>query len=171
MNVRKKLTEFIYRFAAVMCCTLAAVFLFLASPMRADAEVLGSKPSGTAAPAGEEGGDGEAEEVPAGEQEQGGDASLSAESGTVTSATVTAESVNVRSDASTKSGVAGKATKGTEVTVTGEKEDSDGKIWYSVSYESDGSTVTGYIRSDLVEAHVSVPEPQPEETTPAEPEG
>lgn len=180
MNERKhKLTDFIYRFAAVLCCALTATFLFLASPMEAKAVVIGSNPNTTAAPAGEEEGGGDAQagsDAQAGGGEdaslvEGGDAAASAEGGTVTSATITSASVNVRSDASTSASVAGKATNGMEVAVTGEKQDSSGKTWYAVSFESNGSTVTGYIREDLVEAHVSQPEPQPEETTPPEEEG
>ena len=74
-----------------------------------------------------------------------------AAAGTVTSATVTSSSVNIRSEASTSASVAGKATSGQELTVTGETQGSDGKTWYAVTFDN----VSGYIRSDLVEAHVS----------------
>ena len=40
---------------------------------------------------------------------------------------------------------------GQELTVTGETQGSDGKTWYAVTFDN----VSGYIRSDLVEAHVS----------------
>ena len=69
----------------------------------------------------------------------------------LTSATVTSSSVNIRSEASTSASLAGKATSGQELTVTGETQGSDGKTWYAVTFDN----VSGYIRSDLVEAHVS----------------
>lgn len=85
-----------------------------------------------------------------------------AAAGTVTSATVTSSSVNIRSEASTSANVAGKATSGQELTVTGETQGSDGKTWYAVTFDN----VSGYIRSDLVEAHVSeaTAEPAVDET-------
>lgn len=174
MNVKNhRLTEFMHRIAAALGCGLIAAFLFLASPMKAEAVVIGSNPGQAGAPAAE--GDGEAAGEDAGNEEgqeeqnvEDGNAGAQAEGGAVTSATVTAPSVNVRSDASTSSSVAGKATNGMEVAVTGEKQDGSGKTWYAVSFDNNGSTVTGYIREDLVEPHISAPEPQPEETTPPE---
>lgn len=87
---------------------------------------------------------------------------MTAAAGTVTSATVTSSSVNIRSEASTSASVAGKATSGQELTVTGETQGSDGKTWYAVTFDN----VSGYIRSDLVEAHVSeaTAEPAVDET-------
>lgn len=95
-----------------------------------------------------------------------------ASGGTVTSVTVNSGTVNVRSDASTSANKVGTASNGTEMTVTGEKADSSGTTWYAVTYESNGSTVSGYIRSDLVEVHVTEPvvtEPEvPSEEQPAD---
>ena len=89
--------------------------------------------------------------------------------GTVTSATVTSSSVNIRSEA-TSTSLAGKATSGQELTVTGETQGSDGKTWYAVTFDN----VSGYIRSDLVEAHVSEATAEPavdESQETEEPEG
>lgn len=146
------------KFSTVLGCALAAVFLFT-STMEVGAVPLTSSPSGTTTTtttdtnAAEDGNaDAAAEDNAAG----------TAAAGTVTSATVTSSSVNIRSEASTSASIAGKATSGQELTVTGETQDSDGKTWYAVTFDN----VSGYIRSDLVEAHVSeaTAEPAVDET-------
>ena len=146
------------KFSTVLGCALAAVFLFT-STMEVGAVPLTSSPSGTTTTtttdtnAAEDGNaDAAAEDNAAG----------TAAAGTVTSATVTSSSVNIRSEASTSASVAGKATSGQELTVTGETQGSDGKTWYAVTFDN----VSGYIRSDLVEAHVSeaTAEPAVDET-------
>lgn len=71
---------------------------------------------------------------------------------------VTGESVNVRENPSTNAAVAGKATGGTEVTISGQATDSAGKVWYQVSF----GDVTGFIRSDFLEITQTV-EPEAEE--------
>lgn len=162
MNIRnQKLKQMMTGLAAGLGCVCAGAFLFMASPMHADAIVLGSGNQGTSAPADSNAG-----------AEEGADDNGAAEAAgsSIGSVTVTADSVNVRSDASTSSSKAGKAEKGMELTVTGEKQDSEGKTWYAVSFESNGKTVTGYIRYDLVEAHAAEAEPAPEEQAPAETE-
>lgn len=60
---------------------------------------------------------------------------------------VLGESVNVRENPSTSASIAGKATGGTEVAITGQATDGSGKIWYQVSFND----VTGFIRSDFLE--------------------
>ena len=146
------------KFSTVLGCALAAVFLFT-STMEVGAVPLTSSPSGTTTTtttdtnAAEDGNaDAAAEDNTAG----------TAAAGTVTSATVTSSSVNIRSEASTSASLAGKATSGQELTVTGETQGSDGKTWYAVTFDN----VSGYIRSDLVEAHVSeaTAEPAVDET-------
>ncbi len=71
---------------------------------------------------------------------------------------VTGESVNVRENPSTNAAVAGKATGGTEVSITGQATDGSGKVWYQISY----GDVTGFIRSDFLEITQTV-EPEVEE--------
>ena len=146
------------KFSTVLGCALAALFLFT-STMEVGAVPLTSSPSGTTTTtttdtnAAEDGNaDAAAEDNAAG----------TAAAGTVTSATVTSSSVNIRSEASTSASLAGKATSGQELTVTGETQGSDGKTWYAVTFDN----VSGYIRSDLVEAHVSeaTAEPAVDET-------
>lgn len=85
---------------------------------------------------------------------------------TVTAAKVTGGSVNVRNNPTTKAAVAGKATEGTEVTVSGEAVDGDGKVWYQVSF----GDVSGFIRSDFLEVtqtQEAVEEPVEEQEEPA----
>ena len=151
------------KFSTVLGCALAAVFLFT-STMEVGAVPLTSSPSGTTTTtttdtnAAEDGNADAAAEDNAAEDNAAGTAAA----GTVTSATVTSSSVNIRSEASTSASLAGKATSGQELTVTGETQDSDGKTWYAVTFDN----VSGYIRSDLVEAHVSevTAEPAVDET-------
>ncbi|MCR5155533.1 MAG: SH3 domain-containing protein [Butyrivibrio sp.] len=63
-------------------------------------------------------------------------------------ATITADSVNVRKGAGTGYDSVGKVTKGTTVTVTGEATGTDNKTWYQVKF---GNDRTGFVRSDLLE--------------------
>ena len=85
----------------------------------------------------------------------------------VSKAKVTAESVNVRSNPSTSSSVAGKAKEGTEVNVFGEATDGDGKVWYQVKYTANDTAVEGFIRSDFLEVTEQVQE-EPAEEAPVE---
>ena len=156
------------KFSTVLGCALAAVFLFT-STMEVGAVPLTSSPSGTTTTtttdtnAAEDGNADAAVEDNAAEDNAAEDnAAGTAAAGTVTSATVTSSSVNIRSEASTSASLAGKATSGQELTVTGETQGSDGKTWYAVTFDN----VSGYIRSDLVEAHVSeaTAEPAVDET-------
>lgn len=66
------------------------------------------------------------------------------------SAYVTGDTVNIRSDANTKSDKVASANKNTEVTVVGEATGADGYKWYKVSFSANGATKTGFIRSDLL---------------------
>ena len=76
----------------------------------------------------------------------------------------TTDNVSVREGASTKTNKKASASNGTEVSVTGEATDSEGKLWYQVSYPSGDSTVTGFIRSDFLEVLTTAEETQEEET-------
>lgn len=155
------------KFSTVLGCALAAVFLFT-STMEVGAVPLTSSPSGTTTTtttdtnAAEDGNADAAAEDGNTDAAAEDNAAGTAAAGTVTSATVTSSSVNIRSEASTSASLAGKATSGQELTVTGETQGSDGKTWYAVTFDN----VSGYIRSDLVEAHVSeaTAEPAVDET-------
>ena len=80
--------------------------------------------------------------------------------------TITADSVRVRKAATTNSDVVGKAIQNSSVGVTGEETDSEGMIWYAVTFESEGKTINGYIRSDLMSYEALAA--APEESAPAE---
>ena len=155
------------KFSTVLGCALAAVFLFT-STMEVGAVPLTSSPSGTTTTTTTDTNAAEDGNADAAAEDGNADAAAedntagTAAAGTVTSATVTSSSVNIRSEASTSASVAGKATSGQELTVTGETQGSDGKTWYAVTFDN----VSGYIRSDLVEAHVSeaTAEPAVDET-------
>ena len=66
---------------------------------------------------------------------------------------VTARSAKIRKEASTSSDVVGGAQNGEVVTVVGQVNGADGKVWYEVKTDK----VTGYIRSDLLEVTGEVP--------------
>ncbi len=142
------------KFSTVLGCALAAVFLFT-STMEVGAVPLTSSPSGTTTTTTTDSNSDAAEDgnADAAAEDNAAEAAVdaTAAAGTVTSATVTSSRVNIRSEASTSASVAGKATSGQELTVTGETQGSDGNTWYAVTFDN----VSGYIRSDLVEAHVS----------------
>ncbi|MCM1326673.1 MAG: SH3 domain-containing protein [Bacteroidales bacterium] len=80
-----------------------------------------------------------------------------------TSATVL-NAVRVRSDASTNSTILARVEAGVSLTVTGWATDSDNYKWWRVTCTVDGTEVTGFIRSDYVEA-INPTEPGNEEPT------
>ena len=65
-------------------------------------------------------------------------------------ATVTADIVNVRSNASTGGNIVAKVRKNTVVTINGQSADSTGKTWYRVTFTSESGEVTGFIRYDFM---------------------
>ena len=69
---------------------------------------------------------------------------------TPVSATTTASSVRVRANASTGSQIVASLQNGVALTVIGTTTGSDGKTWYQVNFNSNGSDITGFIRSDFV---------------------
>ena len=88
------------------------------------------------------------------------------------SATVTGgQSVRVRSNASTTSQIVSTAENGTALTVTGQATGTDGNTWYQVSFISNNTEVTGFIRSDYVALSGELQAPsaeQPAEEQPSE---
>ena len=72
------------------------------------------------------------------------------------SATVKATSLNIRSDAGTNYSVVARLNYGTAVTVIGEKQASDGVLWYQVRFSgSGGNQQTGYASSQYIKFPVS----------------
>ncbi|MBO5293359.1 MAG: SH3 domain-containing protein [Lachnospiraceae bacterium] len=72
------------------------------------------------------------------------------------SGTITSASVNVRKGPATTDAVVVSAKQGTVVTILGQTTGADGKTWYQVSFVSNGSDVTGFIREDLLEVSAAV---------------
>ena len=82
----------------------------------------------------------------------GSSSSSSSSSGSTTnaSATIKPTVANIRSYASVNGDIRSKLSQGTTVTILSEKTGDDSQKWYKISYTYNGSTMTGYIRSDLV---------------------
>ena len=57
---------------------------------------------------------------------------------------------NVRTAATTTSGIAAKLPSGTQVSVVSENTGADGKKWSKISFTYNGTSSSGYIRSDLL---------------------
>lgn len=108
-------------------------------------------------------------ELTAAQTDQSTETTATVTESSVTSATVSKASINVRKGpATTDAIVAGNIKQGTVLSVTGETTGSDGKLWYQVSFESNGSALTGFVRYDIVD--VSTPEPTEEEPAEETPE-
>ncbi len=75
-----------------------------------------------------------------------------------TAATISEDSVRIRSGASTSHDAVTSLTKGTKITLIGEATDSAGKKWYQMTCDKNGRTVEGYVRSDLITIGEAVPE-------------
>lgn len=92
-------------------------------------------------------------------------------------ATVTPETIKVRTAPSTSEAVVDRLTKDDQVIVSGQSDGNDGKLWYYVTFTgTDNAERTGYIRSDLLSLgemvpvpEEEIPESEPQETEP-EPE-
>lgn len=64
---------------------------------------------------------------------------------------VTGSGVNVRSGAGTGNPSLTKLNAGHVVQIIGETMGTDGKIWYQITFTKDGSSISGYMRSDYVQ--------------------
>ena len=71
----------------------------------------------------------------------------------VSGSVIGGQAVRVRQDASTSSTIVASADSGTSLTVNGTKDGSDSRTWYFVSFDQDGSTVSGFIRSDFIQVN------------------
>lgn len=65
-------------------------------------------------------------------------------------ATVVTNNVRIRKGASTQYDYVATANKGMALTVNGEANGSDGKLWYQVVFNYNNKEITGFVRSDLV---------------------
>lgn len=66
------------------------------------------------------------------------------------SATITANDTRVRADASTDGAIITTVASGMAVTVNGQATGTDGKTWYQVGFNSDGTEVAGFVRDDYL---------------------
>ena len=73
---------------------------------------------------------------------------------------VAGSSANIRQDASTSSGRVANALGGSKVTIIGEATGADGYKWYQIEFQANGTTMKGFIRSDLVTFEAPVQEPE-----------
>lgn len=80
----------------------------------------------------------------------GSSSSGSSSTGSATTVTIRPAVVNIRTYASTSADIRSKLSAGTTATIVSEKTGNDGKKWYKISYQLYGTTMEGYIRSDLV---------------------
>ena len=89
------------------------------------------------------------------------------------SASVTGESGEIRNNASSAGQILAEVPSETVLTVTGQTMDSEGNVWYQVSFISEESQVDGFIRSDYValaeELTPKTEETEPEDTSPETP--
>lgn len=86
---------------------------------------------------------------------------------------VTADSLNVRSDAGTSYAILTKLTKGTKVTVQETVTTSTGEKWYKIPVTVDGNALTGYVSAtyiaiDAAASPTASPTPVPPASTPAQ---
>lgn len=79
-----------------------------------------------------------------------GSSSSGSSTGSATTVTIRPAVVNIRTYASTSADIRSKLSAGTTATIVSEKTGNDGKKWYKISYQLYGTTMEGYIRSDLV---------------------
>ena len=77
-------------------------------------------------------------------------ASTQVESVNPVAATVSNNTVNVRAEASADSGKVTTVNKNTAVTINGQANGADGKVWYLTSFSYLGQDVQGFIRSDFL---------------------
>lgn len=79
-------------------------------------------------------------------------------------ATVSVETLRVRTAPSTNDAVVDRLAKNAQVIVSGQSDGTDGKVWYFVTFTgTSGVERTGFIRSDLLSLGDMVPVPEEEE--------
>jgi hypothetical protein len=78
--------------------------------------------------------------------------------------TVRINDVNIRTEASAESARVCTLPINTEVTIADQANDSDGNVWYSITFSLDGADKAGWIRSDLLTVS-ETEETEGEETT------
>ncbi len=77
---------------------------------------------------------------------------------------LTADQVNVRSDAGTTAAKVTTLPKGSQMVIDGVKADATGKYWYQVSFTANGKTYSGYILGDYVKYSAGTAQSQSTDT-------
>ncbi len=73
---------------------------------------------------------------------------------------IAGSNANIRQDANTSSGRVANALGGSKVTIIGEATGADGYKWYQIEFQGNGTTMKGFIRSDLVTFEAPTQEPE-----------
>ena len=73
---------------------------------------------------------------------------------------IAGSNANIRQDASTSSGRVANAIGGSQITIIGEATGADGYKWYQIEFIGNGTTMTGFIRSDLVTFQAPTQDPE-----------
>ena len=73
---------------------------------------------------------------------------------------IAGSNANIRQDASTSSGRVANARGGSQITIIGEATGADGYKWYQIEFVGNGTTMTGFIRSDLVTFEAPTQDPE-----------
>lgn len=87
--------------------------------------------------------------------ESSGSSSSGGSSASNTPASIRPAVANIRSYASTSGDIRSKLSQGTGVTILSEKTGDDGRKWYKISYTYNGTEMSGYIRSDLLNVGIA----------------
>lgn len=87
--------------------------------------------------------------------ESSGSSSSGGSSSSNTPASIRPAVANIRSYASTGGDIRSKLSQGTGVTILSEKTGDDGRKWYKISYTYNGTEMSGYIRSDLLNVGIA----------------
>ncbi len=77
--------------------------------------------------------------------------------------TALSDSARIRSKSSTESDIVATVGRGTDLHIEGEETGADNMLWYKISFEHEGKTVNGFIRSDLI-TFDALPEEAPSTT-------
>ncbi len=77
--------------------------------------------------------------------------------------TALSDSARIRSESSTESDIVATVGRGTDLHIEGEETGADNMLWYQISFEYDGDTINGFIRSDLI-TFDALPEETPSTT-------
>ena len=73
---------------------------------------------------------------------------------------IAGSNANIRQDASTSSSRVANAMGGSRITIIGEATGADGYKWYQIEFQANGTTMSGFIRSDLITFEAPAQDPE-----------